>query len=648
MASNRNNRGIAAYIAVAAVLILAFVFIFPQITESGKKTQYSDVIKYFDDYKVSSYTLDLGSGELEFTIEGEEKPRQYTVPNVSVFLDDTENYRENYNQKHPDAPLKQDYKKIKDNSWILSVVPTVLMLGLGIALFIFMMKQAGGGGKYSSFGKANIKNQAHNNGKKVTFADVAGADEEKHEMEEIVDFLKNPKKYSEIGARIPKGVLLLGPPGTGKTLLAKAVAGEAGCPFFPISGSDFVEMFVGVGASRVRDLFEQAKKNAPSIIFIDEIDAVGRQRGTGLGGGHDEREQTLNQLLVEMDGFTGNESVIVIAATNRRDILDPALLRPGRFDRQIVVSYPDIKGREEVLKVHTRNKPLAPDVNLKTIAQTTVGFTGADLENLVNEASLLAARADRKAITKEDIEEATIKVVAGPEKKSRVVTEREKKLTSYHEAGHAICTYYCPSQDKVHQVSIIPRGMAGGFTMSLPEHDKSYMNKTEMYENIVTLLGGRVAEKLILDDISTGASNDLERATSIARNMVTRYGFSEKLGPMVYGNDQSEVFLGRDFNSNRNYSENVAAEIDAEMREIIEGGYQKSKDILEEHMDQLHLLAKYLMKFEKIDSNDFEILMKGEMDPKVFENSPEDTKTEENSEPESTNVTNENSTKTEE
>ena len=648
LASNRNNRGIAAYIAVAAVLILAFVFIFPQITESGKKTQYSDVIKYFDDYKVSSYTLDLGSGELEFTIEGEEKPRQYTVPNVSVFLDDTENYRENYNQKHPDAPLKQDYKKIKDNSWILSVVPTVLMLGLGIALFIFMMKQAGGGGKYSSFGKANIKNQAHNNGKKVTFADVAGADEEKHEMEEIVDFLKNPKKYSEIGARIPKGVLLLGPPGTGKTLLAKAVAGEAGCPFFPISGSDFVEMFVGVGASRVRDLFEQAKKNAPSIIFIDEIDAVGRQRGTGLGGGHDEREQTLNQLLVEMDGFTGNESVIVIAATNRRDILDPALLRPGRFDRQIVVSYPDIKGREEVLKVHTRNKPLAPDVNLKTIAQTTVGFTGADLENLVNEASLLAARADRKAITKEDIEEATIKVVAGPEKKSRVVTEREKKLTSYHEAGHAICTYYCPSQDKVHQVSIIPRGMAGGFTMSLPEHDKSYMSKTEMYENIVTLLGGRVAEKLILDDISTGASNDLERATSIARNMVTRYGFSEKLGPMVYGNDQSEVFLGRDFNSNRNYSENVSAEIDAEMREIIEGGYQKSKDILEEHMDQLHLLAKYLMKFEKIDSNDFEILMKGEMDSKVFENSPEDTKTEENSEPESTNVTNENSTKTEE
>lgn len=638
LASNRNNRGIAAYIAIAAVLILAFVFIFPQITDSNKKTQYSDIIKYFDDYKVTSYTLDLGTGDLEFTIQGEDKPRQYKVPNVSIFLDDTDSdendYRTEYNKLNPDAPLKQDYKKIKDNSWILSVVPTVLMLGLGVVLFIFMMKQAGGGGKYSSFGKANIKNQARNNGKKVTFADVAGADEEKHEMEEIVDFLKNPKKYSEIGARIPKGVLLLGPPGTGKTLLAKAVAGEAGCPFFPISGSDFVEMFVGVGASRVRDLFEQAKKNAPSIIFIDEIDAVGRQRGAGLGGGHDEREQTLNQLLVEMDGFTGNESVIVIAATNRRDILDPALLRPGRFDRQIVVSYPDIKGREEVLKVHTRNKPLAPDVNLKTIAQTTVGFTGADLENLVNEASLLAARADRKAITKEDIEEATIKVVAGPEKKSRVVTEREKKLTSYHEAGHAICTYYCPSQDKVHQVSIIPRGMAGGFTMSLPEHDKSYMSKTEMYENIVTLLGGRVAEKLILDDISTGASNDLERATSIARNMVTRYGFSEKLGPMVYGNDQSEVFLGRDFNSNRNYSENVAAEIDAEMREIIEGGYQQSKDILEAHMEQLHLLAKYLMKYEKIDGSEFEILMKGEMDPKVFEDVPE--KTQENTEPTAT------------
>ena len=632
MAANRNNKGIAAYIAVAAALIIAFFVIFPKLTDSSKDTQYSEVISYFDDYKVKSYTLDLGTGELKYTLEGEDKVRTYEVPNVSIFLDDTDseenNYRAEYNKRHPDAPLEQDYKKIKDNSWLISVIPTVLLLVMGIVLFFFMMKQAGGGGKYTSFGKANIKNQNHQ-GKKVTFADVAGADEEKHEMEEIVAFLKNPKKYSDIGARIPKGVLLLGPPGTGKTLLAKAVAGEAGCPFFPISGSDFVEMFVGVGASRVRDLFEQAKKNAPSIIFIDEIDAVGRQRGTGLGGGHDEREQTLNQLLVEMDGFTGNESVIVIAATNRRDILDPALLRPGRFDRQIVVGYPDISGREAILKVHTRNKPLGPDVDLKTIAKTTAGFTGADLENLVNEASLLAARADRKAITKEDIEEATIKVVAGPEKKSHIITEHERKLTSYHEAGHAVSTYYCPSQDKVHQVSIIPRGMAGGYTMSLPEHDKSYRSKTEMRENIVTLLGGRVAEKLILEDISTGASNDIERATAIARSMVTRYGFSDKLGPMVYGNDQNEVFLGRDFSSGRNYSENVAAEIDAEMREIIEDCYQKCIDILKEHIDQLHFLARYLMKYEKIDDKDFAALMKGEMDSSVIE---PDAKPEDNSE----------------
>lgn len=641
MTPNR-NRGIAAYTAIAAVLLISIIIIFPKLLQSGDKKEYSEVIKNFDEYKVSSYTLDLGTGELVYKLIGDDKEYKYEVPNVSIFLDDTDtdtkDYRTEYNKLHPDTPLAQDYKKIKDNSWIISVVPSILLLILGVALFFFMMKQTGGGGKYSSFGKANIKNQAHNNGKRVTFAYVAGADEEKHEMEEIVDFLKNPKKYSEIGARIPKGVLLLGPPGTGKTLLAKAVAGEAGCPFFPISGSDFVEMFVGVGASRVRDLFEQAKKNAPSIIFIDEIDAVGRHRGAGLGGGHDEREQTLNQLLVEMDGFTGNESVIVIAATNRRDILDPALLRPGRFDRQIVVGYPDIKGREEILKVHTRNKPLAPDVNLKTIAKTTVGFTGADLENLVNEASLLAARANRKAIIKEDIEEATIKVIAGPEKKSRVVTEREKRLTSYHEAGHAVCTYHCPTQDKVHQVSIIPRGMAGGFTMSLPEHDKSYVSKTEMKENIVTLLGGRVAEKLILEDISTGASNDIERATAIARNMVTKYGFSDKLGPMVYGTDQNEVFLGRDFNSSKNYSENVAAEIDAEMREIIEEGYERAKDLLEQNMDQLHLLAKYLMKYEKIDDVDFEKLMKGELDESVLnddedsDNESEEGNTEENKE----------------
>ncbi len=603
----KKNRGILAYLVVAALLIFMAAYILPRLNDSKEKYEYSEIISHFDNLEVSRYTLDLGTGELELTLKDGEEIK-YSVPNVSLFVDETDDYRLRYNEANPDAPLEQDYFKIKDNSWIITYIPTLIILIMGIVLFVFMMRQAGGG-KYSSFGKANLKAQA--SGKKATFADVAGAEEEKFEMAEIVDFLKNPKKYAEIGARIPKGVLLLGPPGTGKTLLARAVAGEAGCPFFPISGSDFVEMFVGVGASRVRDLFEQAKKNAPAIIFIDEIDAVGRHRGAGLGGGHDEREQTLNQLLVEMDGFTGNESVIVIAATNRRDILDPALLRPGRFDRQIVVGYPDIKGREEILKVHTRNKPLAPDVNLSNIAKGTVGFTGADLENLANEAALLAARADRKAITNEDIEEATIKVVAGPEKKSRVKTEKEVRLTAYHEAGHAVCTYYCPHQDKVHQISIIPRGMAGGYTMSLPEHDKSYVSMMEMREEIVTLLGGRVAEKLILDDISTGASNDLERATATARNMITRYGFSEKLGPVVYGSDQNEVFLGRDLGSSKNYSEEVAAEIDAEIRAFVEDGYKRAEQILTEHMDQLHEVAQYLIVNEKIDGEDFDKLMKG-------------------------------------
>ena len=552
----------------------------------------------------------------------------YDVPNVAVFRDDTKNYRTNYNRKHPDAPLKLDYYKIRDSSWMLTIIPTVILVLMMVFLFIFMMRQANGGGKYTSFGKANIKNQM--NTRKATFADVAGADEEKHELEEIVDFLKNPRKYAEIGARIPKGVLLMGPPGTGKTLLARAVAGEAGCPFFSISGSDFVEMFVGVGASRVRDLFEQAKKNAPSIIFIDEIDAVGRHRGTGIGGGHDEREQTLNQLLVEMDGFTGKDNVIVIAATNRRDILDPALMRPGRFDRQIVVGYPDVKGREAILKVHTKSKNVGPDVDLGTIAKSTVGFTGADLENLVNEACLLAARKDKKAITMEEIQEATIKVIAGPEKKSHKVTPKEKRLTAFHEAGHAVCTYYCDHQDKVHQVSIIPRGMAGGYTMSLPEQDKSFVSKKEMEENIVTLLGGRVAEQLVLEDISTGASNDLERATSTARSMVTRYGFSEKLGPVVYGNDQNEVFLGRDLGSSKDYSDRVAGEIDDEVRSIIEKAYQQATAILNSHMDQLHLLAKYLIIHEKIERDDFETLMQGKMDPKLLE---ETTATEETDAP---------------
>ena len=602
---------------------MAVALIVPNLRGSDKTPEYSEIIQYFDSYDVKEYTLDLGSGELKLKLQDDTKVT-YDVPNVRIFLDDTATYRKDYNEKHPDAPLVQDYYEAKDSSWILTLIPTLLLLVMGVLLFIFMMRQASGGGKYASFGKANIKNQA--NTRKATFADVAGADEEKHELEEIVDFLKDPKKYTDIGARIPKGVLLMGPPGTGKTLLARAVAGEAGCPFFSISGSDFVEMFVGVGASRVRDLFEQAKKNSPSIIFIDEIDAVGRHRGTGIGGGHDEREQTLNQLLVEMDGFTGKDNVIVIAATNRRDILDPALLRPGRFDRQIVVGYPDVKGREAILKVHTKNKPLAPDVELGVIAKSTVGFTGADLENLVNEASLLAARKNKKAITMDEIQEATIKVIAGPEKKSHKVSPAEKRLTAYHEAGHAVCTYYCDHQDKVHQVSIIPRGMAGGYTMSLPEQDKSFVSKKEMEENIVTLLGGRVAEQLILDDISTGASNDLERATSTARSMVTRYGFSKKLGPVVYGNDQNEVFLGRDLGSSRDYSDRVAAEIDDEVRAIIETAYQQAEQILSAHMDQLHLLAKYLILHEKIERDDFEKLMCGQMEPQAFEEqSPADS-----------------------
>lgn len=588
---------------------------------------YSSVMEHFDNLEVSAFTLDLNSGKLVYKLRSDNVERIYNVPYPSLFINDLygdfsdgSSYRDRYNEKYPDKPLEEDYIAVADNSFFTSLLPYLILVALMIGFTFFIMRQATGGAKMNQFSKANTRNQPAG-GKKVTFADVAGADEEKEELAEIVDFMKNPKKYLNIGARVPKGVLLMGPPGTGKTLLAKAVAGEADVPFFSISGSDFVEMFVGVGASRVRDLFEQAKKHTPSIIFIDEIDAVGRQRGTGLGGGHDEREQTLNQLLVEMDGFSENQGIIIIAATNRRDILDPALLRPGRFDRQITVSYPDIKGREEILKVHTRNKKLAPDVNLATIAKTTAGFTGADLENLVNEAALLAARADRKAIIEQDIEEATIKVVAGPEKKSRVVTEKERRLTAYHESGHAVCTYYCPTQDKVHQVSIIPRGSAGGFTMSLPEHDRSFISKTWMEEEIITLLGGRVSEKIFLDDISTGASNDIERATKLARSMVTRYGFSEKLGPVVYGHDESEVFLGRDYSQGKNYSENIAAEIDAEIRELIETAYEKSKDILENHKDQVHLLSKYLMKHEKIDGPDFELLMKGEL---PFDDSEQD------------------------
>lgn len=642
-------KGVIIYLVIIFLLIFGLVSVLNMASNSSRTTvTYSGVISEFDDLNVAQYQLDLGSGALTYKLKGEAASapaHQYTVPNVSIFINDINsgytsdgkaaNYRLRYNEANPDSPLVEDYIPISDNTFLTSVLPYLLLVGVMIIFTVIVMRQSTGGGKMSSFSKANVR---QNTGKKVTFDDVAGADEEKQELEEIVDFLKNPGKYREIGARVPKGVLLVGPPGTGKTLLAKAVAGEVGAPFFSISGSDFVEMFVGVGASRVRDLFEQAKKKTPSIIFIDEIDAVGRQRGAGLGGGHDEREQTLNQLLVEMDGFTENDSIIVMAATNRRDILDPALLRPGRFDRQIVVNYPDIKGREEILKVHTRNKNIGPDVDLKTIAATTAGFTGADLENLVNEAALLAARANRRAITKADIEEATIKVVAGPEKKSKVVTPEEKKLTAYHESGHAITTYFCKSQDKVHQVSIIPRGMMGGFTMHVPEKDRSFVSKTYMEEEIIVLLGGRVAEKLILDDISTGASNDIERATSVARNMVTRYGFSEKLGPILYGHENQEVFLGRDYSQGRNYSENVAAEIDGEIRELIETGYEKAKEILTEHGDLLERCAQYLMKHEKIDGPDFYKLMADEIDidgnPKkkpedIAETAPsEETKTE--------------------
>lgn len=612
---NKKAKDTLIYVAIIVLLVIGFFSVMNMmnsLSSTVTKTNYSDVMVEFDNYNVSQFSLDLGSGALTFKVKGSDEIRKYTVPNVNVFLNDIIDYRKNYNEKNPDAELIEDYLPISDNTFLTSFLPYIILIALMIGFTFIIMRQTTGGGKMNQFSRANTRNQP-SNGKKVLFSDVAGADEEKQELAEVVDFLKNPKKYEELGARVPRGVLLVGPPGTGKTLLAKAVAGEAGVPFFSISGSDFVEMFVGVGASRVRDLFDQAKKHTPSIIFIDEIDAVGRQRGAGLGGGHDEREQTLNQLLVEMDGFTEKENIIVIAATNRRDILDPALLRPGRFDRQIVVNYPDIKGREEILKVHTRNKKLAPDVNLATIAKTTAGFTGADLENLVNEAALLAARVNRKSIIEKDIEEATIKVVAGPEKKSKVVTEKEKKLTAYHEAGHAVCTFYCKTQDKVHQVSIIPRGTAGGYTMSLPENDRSYRSKTQMEEEIIVLLGGRVAEKLILDDISTGASNDIERATNIARDMVTRYGFSEKLGPMVYGHDNSEVFLGRDYSQGRNYSENVAAEIDAEMRELIEQGYEGAKEILNTNMNQLHIVAQYLMKHEKINGPDFELLMTGQL-----------------------------------
>ena len=605
----KKSKGIVMYLAMFGLLIV-LLFAMMSLDKPVSTLKYYQVLDYFKQGEVAEYQIDYNSRTLTLRLEGKDQLVDYQLASIPQFNEDIKPYIEQYEQTN-DATFKRNYLPAKEPSLLATLLPTLLLLGGMALLWIFMMRQAGGGGgKMNTFGKAKPK--PVEDGRRVTFADVAGADEEKEELVEVVDFLKNPKKFNALGARIPKGVLLMGPPGTGKTLLARAVAGEAGVPFYSISGSDFVEMFVGVGASRVRDLFDQAKKTSPSIVFIDEIDAVGRQRGAGLGGGHDEREQTLNQLLVEMDGFGANTGVIVMAATNRRDILDPALLRPGRFDRQIVVGYPDVKGREEILKVHTRNKPLGPDVDLNVIAKTTIGFTGADLENLVNEAALLAARKGRKAITMVDIEAATIKVVAGPEKRSHVVPDKDKRLTCFHEAGHAVATYYCETQDKVHEISIIPRGMTGGYTMSLPTEDRSYETKKGMQENIVTLLGGRIAEKLVLDDISTGASNDLERATKIAKAMVTRYGFSDRLGPIVYGQNENEVFLGRDFGHTRDYSETVAAQIDEEIRAVIDSGYDQCESILTEHMDQLHKVAEFLYEFEKINGADFDRLMKGD------------------------------------
>ena len=641
---DKKLRNIIIYITVAVMVVLGVAFLMTKNSSESYTT--SQLVNLFKEDKVQSYTVNYGTGAIEITLkEGVKlKPAKDiatadsivqdttddnitatdpdgknakssaknvvvrgTLADIERFIDDVSVYTAS-----ADEAVSYDYIKGSDNTLLYEFLPILVTGILFVVVWIFIMKKMGGGlgGKEMNFGKAKIKN-TNDEKRKTTFEDVAGADEEKEELEEIVEFLKAPDKYNKLGARIPKGVLLVGPPGTGKTLLARAVAGEAGVPFFSISGSDFVEMFVGVGASRVRDLFEQAKKNSPCIIFIDEIDAVGRQRGAGLGGGHDEREQTLNQLLVEMDGFGANEGVILIAATNRPDVLDPALMRPGRFDRQVIVSYPDINGREAILKVHARKKPLAPDVKLKTIAKTTAGFTGADLENLLNEAALLAARKNKKAITMEEIEEATIKVVVGAEKKTRVMSDKEKKLTAYHEAGHAICFHELATQDPVHEISIIPRGMAGGYTMPLPSEDKSYNSRTEMLEDIVVCLGGRVAEAIILDDISTGASNDIEKATKTARDMVTKYGMTKELGCICYGKDNSAVFLGRDMGHTQDYSERTAAKIDELILEIVNNAYDRAETISKDNIDKLHEVAAYLIKHEKMGGEDFEAVMNG-------------------------------------
>lgn len=599
------------FIGIPIVFIISIMSV-SYLSKNTAETKYYEIVSMVKNNEISEYQLNLYSGELIYTKRDDGKKYRYTVADTSIFYNDIKDSVSEINEenKGTDKVIKYDYKSGGQAAWIMNLLPTILLIGVMILFWVFVMKRMNasmGADKTLGFGKAKVKKD--DGKRKTTFADVAGADEEKEEMSEIVDFLKDPKKYNELGVKIPKGVLLVGPPGTGKTLLARAVAGEAGVPFFSISGSDFVEMFVGVGASRVRDLFGEAKKEAPAIIFIDEIDAVGRQRGAGLGGGHDEREQTLNQLLVEMDGFGANEGVIVMAATNRPDILDKALLRPGRFDRQITVNYPDVKGREEILKVHSRGKPLGPDVNLATIAKSTAGFTGADLANLLNESALLAVRHRKKAITQEEIEEATIKVVMGTEKKSHVMSDKDKKVTAYHEAGHAIVSYYLPTQDPVHQISIIQRGMAAGYTMYLPTEEKGHTSRNQMLEQICSLLGGRAAEQLTQDDVCTGASNDIERATDLARKMVTKFGMSDKLGLVTYGHDNNEVFLGRDFSSTPNYSEKTAAAIDEEIESVVMKQYTKALDILNNAMPKLHDVAKVLFEKEKITGDDFRAIM---------------------------------------
>ncbi|WP_132283421.1 ATP-dependent zinc metalloprotease FtsH [Natranaerovirga hydrolytica] len=595
-------KGLSFYALLLVVLLFAVLLSTERMNQSTPSYGYNQFIN----------DLEEGQVELIEIIQNSETPTgsiQVTLQNNRT----EEFYITNTHQAEIDAReygVDSHVRDIQRPNWLVSLLPSIFALGLVIFLFFFIMNQAqggGGGSRVMNFGKSKAK-MVVDDKKSITFKNVAGLDEEKEELEELVEFLKNPRKFVEVGARIPKGVLLVGSPGTGKTLLAKAVSGEAGVPFFSISGSDFVEMFVGVGASRVRDLFEQAKKNSPCIIFIDEIDAVGRKRGAGLGGGHDEREQTLNQLLVEMDGFGINEGIIVIAATNRVDILDPAILRPGRFDRKVIVGKPDAKGREEILKVHAKGKPISDDVDFKVVARTTAGFTGADLENLLNEAAIYAARENKKAIEQEDLQKAFIKVGIGTEKKSRVVSEREKRITAYHEAGHAIMHEVLSEIDSVHSISIIPTGLAGGYTMSLPAEDKYYETKRKMEQEIIALLGGRAAEKLVLDDITTGASNDIERATKIARAMVTRFGMSDLLGPIQFGDESDEVFIGRDWGHTRNYGENVAATIDSEIKRIIETAYQEATDILNDKMDILHRVSKVLLEKEKISGEEFKII----------------------------------------